>query len=129
MRGREKPVIHGRDHGPGGADPIPAVETTGIQFNTFPQQGDYLVIETTDGGIAINQTADHDDPISIENEGDGVISISAAGDGPINIATEGAGDINIQLNGTGVLTIDGLPTSAPGTTNTVWNDGGTLKIT
>ena len=41
----QKPILHGRDHSPGGADPIPDL-TGGIDFDTYPQAGQWLYIET-----------------------------------------------------------------------------------
>ena len=46
----QKPIIHGRDHAAGGADPIPGLAGGGIDFNTYPQDGDWLYIETTGAG-------------------------------------------------------------------------------
>lgn len=49
---RQKPIIHGRDHAPGGADPIPGLVLGGgggggggIDFDVFPQIGGYLHIQ------------------------------------------------------------------------------------
>jgi hypothetical protein len=46
-------VMHGRDHAPGGADPIPGLGSGGgggggIQFDTYPQSGNWLYVETSD---------------------------------------------------------------------------------
>lgn len=65
----QKPPIHGRDHRPGGADPIPG---TGIQFDTYPQAGNWLYAETTGGtgsphGYGIELVATDD--ISMETDG------------------------------------------------------------
>jgi hypothetical protein len=43
----QKPIIHGRDHAAGGADPIPGVGG-GIQFDTSPQVGGWLEVVTDD---------------------------------------------------------------------------------
>ena len=55
---QQKPIIHGRDHEHGGADPIRVhwedVGTSGggagggIRFDTYPQAGGWLYLETTD---------------------------------------------------------------------------------
>lgn len=46
-----KPIIHGRDHAAGGADPIPGLGSSGggsgIQFEVDPQSGAWLQIKTT----------------------------------------------------------------------------------
>jgi hypothetical protein len=57
---RDRPVLHGRDHAPGGADPTLLLwddvgssgggGTTGIQFATYPQAGTWLYASTTGSG-------------------------------------------------------------------------------
>ena len=50
MSTQQKPILHGRDHSPGGADPIPGLG--GIQFETYPQAGEWLYVETTGAGTS-----------------------------------------------------------------------------
>lgn len=89
----EKPVIHGRDHLPGGADPIPAVAATGggtgIQFDTSPQEGGFLEVTTTmTGGITLEEH--YGTGISLHSEdaslGQGFISLTT-GDGAVFIGS------------------------------------------
>ncbi len=43
----QKPILHGRDHSPGGNDPIPGLGSGGgIDFDTYPQAGQWLYVET-----------------------------------------------------------------------------------
>lgn len=46
MKIQPKPIIHGRDHRPDGVDPIPGIG--GIMFDTYPQAGNWLYVETDD---------------------------------------------------------------------------------
>lgn len=56
-----KPVVHGKDHMVGGADPIPGLGGGGIQFNVTPQSGTFFDLRTTGttgtGGPGINLEA------------------------------------------------------------------------
>ena len=59
MSVQQKPILHGRDHAEGGADPIPGLGTGGgggIDFDVWPQQGDYFHLETLAGSVP-GQTA------------------------------------------------------------------------
>ena len=49
MKIQQKPIIHGRDHAPGGADPVPGLG--GIAFEVDPQTGGWLMIETTGSNV------------------------------------------------------------------------------
>lgn len=137
-----KPVLHRRDHEHGGADPVRIVwESTGtgatgnaVLFDTFPQDADYLAFDTQ-SGIAM---ANHDDsPVSIQQLGDEALHIENAGSGDLNVESSGAGNLILQCSasgdlllvvGSGNLIIQGLPTSDPGVSGALWDDGGTLKI-
>jgi hypothetical protein len=158
----------------------------GIQFNTDPQDGDWLYVRTTGfdpgngrgiylkadgGGIRLLNTGAS--TTDIDNTGAGAISIttattdinifagngvamsadgatgiqlSADGSGDVAIAQTDTGDVdvstaagNIFVNAIGgdltfavtggFLAVFGLPTSDPGGSNRLWNDGGTVKIT
>lgn len=49
------PAYHGRTHSAGGTDPIPGMGGgSGIQFDTYPQDGGWLYAETTDGDTSPN---------------------------------------------------------------------------
>jgi hypothetical protein len=173
-----KPIIHGRDHAPGGADPIPFTPADGIRFDTAPQAGGYL-LTTTEGplGIRLNATgegtgssgditiwtSETSDPtappggdagsIEIFADGGGVDMFTVGG-GALNVFTDtdgegsGSGDLNLGTkghsdivadaggsiylraghHGTGNIVLLFLPTSDPGVTGALWNNGGTLSI-
>jgi hypothetical protein len=153
-----KPIIHGRDHAPGGADPIPFTPG-GIQFDTYPQDGQWLYIETagTDtspSGFGVEIYDPSGNGINLGASGGGDIELRATGGGATRIrstdqvdvhdenTTPGGGGVDIQslrsdvtirtghyFTGlVGYLILTGLPTSDPGVTGAVWNDSGTLKI-
>jgi hypothetical protein len=68
----EKPILHGRDHAPGGADPIPG--TSGIAFDTYPQAGEWLYVETdgagtTPSGFGMEFFDDSGNGIDISSDG------------------------------------------------------------
>jgi hypothetical protein len=75
--------------------------------------------------------------INASNGANGAVNIVAIDDdGAINIEYAGAnGSVNIGsaadifINAARHFSLIGLPTSDPGGSNNVWNDGGTLKIT
>lgn len=69
---RDRPVLHGRDHAPGGADPIPG--SSGIAFDTYPQAGEWLYIETdgagtTPSGFGMELFDDSGNGIDISSDG------------------------------------------------------------
>lgn len=75
-----KPIIHGRDHAPGGADPIPGWPSgggggSGIIFDQDPQAGDWLQVNTTDG----NPTT-HTGPLGYVDEGYGIALVAGTAD-------------------------------------------------
>jgi hypothetical protein len=146
-----KPVLHAHDHQHGGADPVRITwESTGeagtggaIMFDTDPQTGNWLMIETTEpnptagadgssmmlksaGDIEIQNTTD-DSTGHIHIFGDNDVEISAFGDGGVQIAARGDGSLVIRADsgtsaqveiivahGSGQqLRIFGLPSSNP----------------
>jgi hypothetical protein len=147
-----RPVIHGRDHAPGGADPIP-LSFGGIQYEIDPQTGGWLLIETdsTEGGgptddairvianegdIAVNAVA-HDIKMISGNDilasSGRDLTWTADRDAYVTADRDAAivanGDILLRANEVaGNLRLYNLPTADPGVSNAVWNDGGTLKI-
>jgi hypothetical protein len=153
MPKRAKPHVHGRDHEHGGADPTKvhyddvgdsgAGGGSGIQYETV-NTGGWLDVETTGHspstttGMLFYATED------IEILADGETFISGGGTSEaVHITTSGvaAGNIGIDAThgstslvivvaaGTGhYLILNGLPTTDPGVSGAVWNDGGTLKI-
>jgi hypothetical protein len=153
MTKRAKPPLHGRDHAPDGADPIPTVAGGGIQFDTRPQDGDWLYVETTgtqpdtthtgielvasqdivQEGRRISLEADTEninvssDESTVDVFGQDGVTITGNGDTGVVIAVNGAGDVWIQLQPGNNLKISGLPTIA-GAAGNVYNSSGTLKI-
>jgi len=152
MTRHSRPVMHGRDHASDGPDPVPL---SAIQFDTQPQDGDWLYVRTTDenpagpvDGIALvadggsasfvseesmiieSTTEDvnlYADVGSINVTGQNGVNINANGDGGVIIQVTGTGDIVIQIVAGTNLKLVGLPT-VPGGTGAVYNDLGTLKI-
>jgi hypothetical protein len=142
-----KPVIHGRDHEHGGADPVRITwESTGgagaggaVLFDTYPQDGGYLAFDTDGGGIFINNNDTGDNnPIAIRNQDDGGIELNDEGDGvginiqsrnsaPIIIQQTGSGDLRLEI-GSGNLIVQGLPTSDPGVSGALWINSGALMV-
>lgn len=92
MTRRPKPMMHGRDHAPDGADPIPAAAGDGIQFDTDPQTGVYLWVQTTGTdpgtGRGINLMSD----TAIQVDGSAVQVYAETDDVEINSVTH---DVNI----------------------------------
>jgi len=127
-----KPVIHARDHEHGGADPVRIVwESTGeagagggLQFDTYPQAGQWLYIET-DG----TDTSPSGFGVEVFDDSGNGIDLKAASGGGILLQTTGGGRIvihsseDIELNpGTGRYVLMTLPTSDPGVPRALWAD-------
>ncbi len=113
-----KPVLHRRDHEHGGADPVRIVwESTGeageggggIQFDTYPQAGQWLYLETdgTDAspsgyglevydssGLGIDLASNGG--ITLHNTADGGVSITNTSDGGTLLQDTGGGDVHIS---------------------------------
>jgi hypothetical protein len=138
-----KPIIHNRDHEHGGADTVRIVyESVGgagggglaVLFDTFPQDADYLAFDTQ-SGIAM---ANHDDsPVSLQQLGNEALHIENAGSGQLNLESSGTGGIILECTSTGdliirvtggLLVFQGVPTSDPGVSGAIWNNGGVLNI-
>jgi hypothetical protein len=141
MPNQPRPILHGRDHEHGGADPARIVyETTGeagtgggIQFDT-DNEGGWLQITTNDiteaggsGGLGID----------LEDWSGGGIVIKAASGGQLELVTNGGGDIVIQPTGnlrlfggaSHNIIMHALPTSDPGVAGALWVDSsGFLKV-
>lgn len=129
----------------------------GIQFDTDPQTGDWLVVETTAtipghlndgmqlysyGDIEIQNTSTDntgnvvvagDSGVGITGRGDQGVVINATGDGDLLLVTSGGlgAYITLELGSGSLLRIKGLPTSNPGVAggNYVWRDSsGYLRI-
>jgi hypothetical protein len=134
--------MHGNTHVPGGPDPIP-ITPTGIQFETDPQDGAWLHIETTaiEGGgpfghgirliadlgdLELN-AVDHDITLIAGNDilWSSDRDVAATADRDLNLSAQR--DIVLDV-GTGTIILHGLPTTDPGITGALWNDGGTLKV-
>jgi hypothetical protein len=107
----------------------------GIQFDTDPQTGGFLVVTTTaSGGVSV-----HADNGGVDLSSDDFVDLTSTGDGGIWLHTEGAGnlfleanagsDVVIQIHSPALLQLVGLPTSDPGVGNAVWRDSsGFLRI-
>jgi hypothetical protein len=108
----QKPIMHGRDHSPGGNDPIP--DLGGIQFDTYPQAGQWLYVETdgTDtspSGFGMEFFDDSGNGIDLASHGD--ITLRATGGGGINITTTGdflAGPLQQDVGDPTILTGQGI---------------------
>jgi hypothetical protein len=109
-KNRARPVSHGRDHSPGGADPIPGL-SGGIGFDTYPQAGNWLYAETTDetgaGGSPSGLGIELND---FSSNGGIMISSFAGGHSRISLNEFGGDDIildpadEIKLQGDTVVT-------------------------
>lgn len=145
---QQKPILHGRDHGTGGADPIPGLGTGGggIDFDQENTGGELHIDATADviisgaGGVDLlsNAGADIDlwsgRNVNV-NAGGGYVNISAEGaDNAANLTSDGGvaaidGNKGVELYlRTGGLKIATLPTVDPGVANKVWADNGTLVL-
>lgn len=98
------------------------------------QIGDFIVLSTTEtSGLEVTDAGgvqlidDGTVGIGISELSSGPISIVADGGGPILITGLGAGNITITIN-TGNLIFQSLPTSDPGVSGAVWNNGGVLNV-
>ena len=145
-----KPVLHRRDHEHGGADPVRIVwESTGeagagggIQFEV-DNVGGWLSIETTgtESGLSTGQgirlivdvgklslnspTGDTEiltgRDVLISPDRDLIVTASR------DTYVQADRDISLRAVGGNVI-ISGLPSSDPGVTGALWNDGGTVKV-
>lgn len=117
---------------------------SGIMFDTAPQEGGFLEATATTGSITFQTTGGFGADINLDSsenvnlqgqginiisDGGGAIILQSTGAGDIVLTTAAGDNINLQIGSGAVLKITGLPTSAPGVSNAVWNDSGTLKIT
>jgi len=133
MARKPKPHVHGRDHEHGGADTTlihyEDVGTSGagggIQFDSYPQDGQWLYLET-DGP----DTSPSGYGVEVFDASGNGVDLASAG-GQVTIQTTGAGDILLQATGDIVLRLSGssshirmpdLPTSDPGIPNVLWVD-------
>jgi hypothetical protein len=115
----------------------------GIQFDVSPQDGGFLRVTTTDhmdienagaGQFILENTGDGEFSIYDDHSGLNIFSgfgviVQGDGDNGVIIRASGDGDLVLETVGAAQLRINGLPTSDPGGSGLVWNDGGTLKIT
>jgi hypothetical protein len=144
--GNGKPRVHARDHEHGGADTIQIHYEDvggegagggggGIQFDTDPQAGGFLVVSTTaSGGVSVH--ADNggvdlssDDFVDLTSTGDGGIWLHTQGAGNLLLEAQGTSGVDIQLHTPALLRLLSLPTSDPGVGGAVWRDGsGFLRI-
>jgi hypothetical protein len=97
MKNQPKPILHGRDHRPGGVDPIPGIG--GIAFDTYPQAGEWLYVETdgagtTPSGFGMEFFDDSGNGIDISADGCHV-RLNEFGSGDAQLVTT-AGDALLQ---------------------------------
>lgn len=91
---QQKPIVHGRDHAPNGPDPIPGLGG-GIAFDTYPQDGQWLYVETdgTDtspSGFGMEFFDTSGNGIDLASNAGGGITLRATGGGGISISTTGS---------------------------------------
>lgn len=68
------------------------------------------------------------DTLNLETFNTGMDMVIQTADGKIDILSIG-GNVDIAVSAGNYIRLIGLPTSNPGGSGRVWNDGGTLKIT
>jgi hypothetical protein len=154
----DKPVLHRRDHEHGGADTVRIQYESvggagpgGIMFDTYPQAGQWLYIETdgtdtspsgygieifdtsgngidvgSNGGITLKNITDGD--ISLNNtSSSGRVLIEASGSDGVDISTSG-GPISLSASGdisvtaAGNIIMAGLPFSDPHVLGAIYVD-------
>jgi len=98
---------HGRRHAADGEDPIPG---GGIQFDTYPQDGGYLYIETGDGTDSPNQYAFQvKDTGTTANDGVQITSARLVDIGTLGndlyLYTTGGNDLYVESYDTGYIYI------------------------
>jgi hypothetical protein len=94
---QQKPILHGRDHATGGVDPIPGIG--GLSFDTYPQAGNWLYVETDDSTGAGGSPSGYGIELSDYTSGEGGIGIAALGGGDVEIKATAGGGINIHTTG------------------------------
>lgn len=139
---RPRPILHGRDHLPGGADPIPGGR--GILFDTY-NVGDWLSVEATDveplSGLNAIQlsTGPYPDGGRIQLESAGAHAFltlaGAVGGGALGVAELSSEDETsivsgdkIILSAGGPIVVPGLRTTAPSDPTELWDDSGVVCI-
>jgi hypothetical protein len=133
-----KPVLHAHDHQHGGADPVRITwESTGeageggggIMFDTDPQAGGWLEVETDGPG-----TTEAGYGIELFDASGNGIDLTAGSGGNVYLLTTGGGDIILQPTGAILLTaaaiyMQDLPASDPGVPGRLWRDSsGFLRV-
>ncbi len=88
---RDRPVLHGRDHATGGADPIPGIG--GIQFDV-ENDGGWLYVTTEDATEAGGSPTGHG--ILLDDFSGGGVYLAAHSGGIFEIHTVGGGDVVIS---------------------------------
>jgi hypothetical protein len=111
--------------------------SSGIQFDTYPQSGQWLYIQadgpaTSPSGFGLEM---------YDASGWG-ISLGSGSGGPLLLQASGGGDIIIQQSNAGakiilyghidlqasVIDAGSLPTIDPGITGRLWNNGGVVSV-
>jgi len=138
MARRPKPHVHGRDHEHGGADTTlihyedvgtSGPGTGGIQFDSYPQDGQWLYLETdgpdtTPSGFGVEVYDASGNGVDLASHSGGQITLQTVGGGAILLQASG----DLVLIATGNVLMPALPTSDPGTPNALWVDSsGFLK--
>src|SRR5215831_1018151 len=118
---------HGKDHQHHGSDPVLVsyedVGTSGggggggIQFDTYPQAGDWLYVQSNDataaGGSPDGYAIELSDYTS-DGSGGGGVFLGAFGGGDVKVTVHGGGGVDIQATGAGGIRIHDERTSNDG---------------
>ena len=99
-------VDHGWRHAPkanGGTDPIPGIG--GIQFDTYPQVGGFLTVETTGDMDLFTATDGANITLSTDSATPGNITLVALQEGDIEIRTKGDGQLQLIADGEGGIAL------------------------
>jgi len=134
MARKAKPHVHGRDHEHGGADTTlihyEDVGTSGggsggIQFDSYPQDGQWLYLETdgpatSPSGFGVEIYDPSGNGVDLASSSGGQITLDTTGGG--DILLQSTGDIVLIATGTANILMPALPTSDPGVFNALWVD-------
>jgi hypothetical protein len=106
---------------------------TGSELNSL--DADIQLITLGNGSILLDTALGTNAQIVLSSDGDGGLSIKNSGAGGLNMRDTGGGGFNFQtfddfffhISG-GNFIIQALPTSDPGVTNALWNNGGVVTV-
>ncbi len=98
-----------------------------LDLESSATDGELIIRNTGSNGLLISD--DSSSGISMTQVSDGGITLFDEGTGGIFIAGNSTGGVFLYDNGGGGIFMRGLPNSAPGASNQLWNNGGVLNIT